>query len=110
MYKLLLLNIDFIYVHIREYTLLLQIFDIQYAANCKQHYKLLSYNFYVAQTIIPLKVEHGRDYFLIMVKILHRVIMDHQGKKNLLLSCFLGHGHFKLYTIFLLCHAMGCID
>ena len=84
MYKLLILNIDFIYVHIREYTLLLQIFDIcsvQFAANCKQHYKLLSYNFYVAQTIIPLKVEHGRDYFLIMVKILHRVIMDHQGKK-----------------------------
>ena len=83
---------------------------IQYATNCKQHYKLLSHNFYVAQTIIPLKVEHGRDYFLIMVKILHRVIMDHQGKKNLLLSCFLGHGHFKLYTIFLLCHAKGCID
>ena len=55
--------------------------SIQYATTCKQHYKLLSYNFYVAQTIIPLKVEHGRDYFLIMVKILHRVIMDHQGKK-----------------------------
>ena len=90
MYKLLILNIDFIYVHIREYTLLLQIFNkikifvicsVQYAADCKQHYKLLSYDFYVAQTIIPLKVEHGRDYFLIMVKILHRVIMDHQGKK-----------------------------